>query len=149
MKKKLVTLFSVLCVAVLPFSACVKKKNLEQRCKQYASERGYSKQLTAPAYNSLGLRFYEQKEYKKAADLFRCSIQLNNSYQVTHYNLACMLSLQYGQGDKTVKRELFRHLAVAVKLDPVYFQKIKTDSDFDPVRELPEFKAILKMNTNK
>ena len=54
---------------------------------------------------------------------------------ILRYNLACYLSLA-GH-----KRRALRHLSQALAMDPVYRAMVETESDFDPIRDDPEFQA--------
>ena len=55
---------------------------------------------------------------------------------ITHYNLACYLSLA---GEKA--RSL-AHLAEALVLDPTYRALVDDEPDFDPIRSDAQFQAI-------
>jgi Flp pilus assembly protein TadD len=55
------------------------------------------------------------------------------------YNLACYLSLA-GH-----KRRALRYLSQALAIDPAYRKLIETESDFDPLRADPEFRAICRV----
>ena len=52
------------------------------------------------------------------------------------YNLACYLSLA-GQ-----KRRALRFLFQAMSSNPIYREMAQSESDFDPIRSDPEFRAI-------
>ena len=52
------------------------------------------------------------------------------------YNLACYLSLA-GR-----KRRALRYLSQALAIDPAYRELAEAESDFDPLRNDPEFQAI-------
>jgi Flp pilus assembly protein TadD len=58
------------------------------------------------------------------------------SEAMLRYNLACYLSLA-GH-----KRRALRHLSQTLKLEPAYCQMADDESDFEPIREDPEFRAI-------
>lgn len=56
-----------------------------------------------------------------------------------HYNLACYLSLA-GETRRAV-----RSLARALKIEPHYREMIDTETDFDPIRNDPDFLALTSM----
>lgn len=55
---------------------------------------------------------------------------------IVHYNLACYLSLA-GRKDDAINR-----LARALNIDPDYRDMVGTESDFDPIRDDPEFQSL-------
>ena len=56
-----------------------------------------------------------------------------------HYNLACYHSLAGG------KRRALSYLAQAFALDPEYRGLVDTESDFDPLRNDPDFQALTRL----
>jgi Flp pilus assembly protein TadD len=67
------------------------------------------------------------------------ALQLDAKDALTHYNLACYLSLA---GDKP--RALF-HLSQALAIDASYRRLVDDEPDFDPIRSDPEFQALTSM----
>jgi Flp pilus assembly protein TadD len=61
---------------------------------------------------------------------------INPSEALLRYNLACYLSLA-GQ-----KRQALQYLSQALAMDPVYRDMVEEETDFDPIRSDPEFRAI-------
>ena len=60
-----------------------------------------------------------------------------------HYNLACMLALQYkGNGEIDIKT-IINHLADAIVLNHKHAKDIKTDKDLDRIRDQELFKKLL------
>lgn len=54
-----------------------------------------------------------------------------------HYNLACYQSLARD------RHEALRHLEEAFRLDPGYRRMVDGESDFDPLRNDPEFQSLV------
>ena len=56
---------------------------------------------------------------------------------ILHYNLACYWSLT-GNAQQAV-----RYLAQSFDIDPAYRELVASESDFDPIRHLPDFQALI------
>lgn len=56
---------------------------------------------------------------------------------ILHYNLACYWSLA---GNAKIA---LRYLAQALEIDPSYHELISDESDFDPIRDLPDFQSLV------
>jgi tetratricopeptide (TPR) repeat protein len=54
-----------------------------------------------------------------------------------HYNLACYQSLAKDRG------EALRHLRKAIRLEPAYRRMVDQESDFDPLRDDPDFQMLV------
>ncbi len=67
----------------------------------------------------------------------RRALEADPAEAILHYNLACYLSLA-GK-----KREALERLSRALTLDPHYRDLIDGESDFDPLRDDPDFQALL------
>ncbi len=70
-----------------------------------------------------------------AIDTLKQAIHFDPEESLLRYNLACYLSLS-GQ-----KRLALRYLAEAVSMNSVYHSLIEDESDFDPIRNDPDFQA--------
>jgi tetratricopeptide (TPR) repeat protein len=81
---------------------------------------------------------YEAGEYAEAADRGRELIEAHPEYATPMYNLACCESLA---GRTT---EALEHLRQAVNLSEQSRAYAKDDSDFDPIRDEPAFKALIR-----
>jgi Flp pilus assembly protein TadD len=64
------------------------------------------------------------------------ALNIEPGQAMLRYNLACYLSLA-GR-----KRQALRYLSQALAMDPVYREMVDDESDFDPLRSDPEFRAI-------
>jgi tetratricopeptide (TPR) repeat protein len=77
------------------------------------------------------------KEYDKAIRALEKLLAENPDDAAVLFNLACAESLS-GKG-----QEAFGHLRRSVELDPDFRELAKTDSDFDPIRDDPEFASAI------
>ena len=65
------------------------------------------------------------------------ALELEPSHPAPYYNLACFYSIT-GNLD-----EALTHLRYAIRLDPVYRDDARVDTDLDPLRDLSEFQALV------
>jgi tetratricopeptide (TPR) repeat protein len=80
---------------------------------------------------------YEAGEYAEAADRGRRLVDAHPQYPGLLYNLACCESLA-GQTESAVD-----HLKGAVEGSESFRSFAREDSDLDPIRDEPEFKALV------
>lgn len=71
-----------------------------------------------------------------AIDSLEEALLIDPEVALLRYNLACYLSLA-GQ-----KRRSLRYLSQAVARDPAFRELAESESDFDPVRNDPEFQSL-------
>lgn len=64
------------------------------------------------------------------------ALEIAPNMAIIHYNLACYWSLASHVGLTLI------HLSRAMEIDPTYRDAIAVESDFDPVRDHPEFLAL-------
>ena len=81
---------------------------------------------------------YQAGDYGKAIEVFREALEKYPDNASGLYNLACCESLT---GDRDAALE---HLRRAVELDERFREYAKNDTDFDPIRDDPEFAAIAR-----
>ena len=81
-------------------------------------------------------RYYQAGEYAEAADRSRELIE-RSEYPGPLYNLACVESLA-GRKDEAI-----RHLRSAIERSERFKAFAADDSDFDPIRDEPEFKELV------
>jgi Flp pilus assembly protein TadD len=74
-----------------------------------------------------------------AIDALEQALIVEPELALLRYNLACYLSLA-GQ-----KRRALRYLFQALALDPTYRELAETESDFDPLRADPGFRAMCEL----
>ena len=89
------------------------------------------------AWQQRGTALYYLREYPDAIISFNQALQLQSD-PWSFYNRGCCYALQ-GENDKAVAS-----LQEAIALDLSYLETAKTDTDFDSIRELPEFQAIIE-----
>jgi tetratricopeptide (TPR) repeat protein len=82
-------------------------------------------------------RYYRAGEYAEAADRGREIIEANPEYAGPLYNLACCESLA-GR-----KEDAIRHLRLAIERSDQLRDYAKGDSDFDAIRDEPEFRQLV------
>jgi tetratricopeptide (TPR) repeat protein len=80
---------------------------------------------------------YAAGEYAEAADRGRELIEAHPEYSAPLYNLACCESLAGRPADA------IHHLRLAIDLDDRVRSYAAEDSDFDPIREEPEFQELI------
>jgi tetratricopeptide (TPR) repeat protein len=80
---------------------------------------------------------YESRQYAEAADRGRELLKEHPEYATVHYNVACCESLA-GRKDEAI--EYLRH---AIEGDERFRSYAEGDSDFDAVRDEPEFKKLV------
>jgi hypothetical protein len=81
---------------------------------------------------------YETGEYAEAADRGRVLVEAHPQYADLFYNVACCESLA-GRTTDAVD-----HLRRAIKMSERFRAYAKDDSDFDPIREEPAFKELIR-----
>jgi tetratricopeptide (TPR) repeat protein len=82
-------------------------------------------------------RLYESGAYAEAAERGRELIEAHPDYPLPLYNLACCESLA-GQTDEAIE-----HLRLAIARAEHFRSLAAEDSDFDPIRDEPAFKALI------
>ena len=90
-------------------------------------------------YSHLGYIYSMQDRLDEAIVQYKQAIAINPDYTTAHYNLACVYSLK---NQKTLAIETLRK---AIMLDQKYIEMSKTDSDFDNIRESPEFQQLINL----
>jgi hypothetical protein len=80
---------------------------------------------------------YEAGEYAEAADRGRVLVEAHPQYADLFYNVACCESLA-GRTTDAVD-----HLRRAINMSERFRPYAKDDSDFDPIRDEPEFKELI------
>ena len=90
-------------------------------------------EIWAPLLNPL----YQAGKYAEAADRGRELIEAHPEYAGALYNLACCESLAGRPADA------IKHLRRAIDRSERYRPYAKGDSDFDPIRDEPEFKELV------
>ena len=81
---------------------------------------------------------YLAGRYEEAADKGRVLVEANPGYANPLYNLACCEALAGRPADAV------RHLRQGIELYPPLREYAKNDSDFDPIRDDPAFRQVLR-----
>lgn len=74
-------------------------------------------------------------QMEMAVDAMQRALTLDPESGIAHYNMACYLALQ-----KNPRASLI-HLAKAIEIDTRYRELAQAESDFDLIRDDPEFRA--------
>ena len=89
-------------------------------------------------FDNRGVTYTNMGKYKEAFADFNRALELRPDNPNTLYNLACFFSLQ-GKTD-----EAFSYLQKAIDKDKKYLKMVKTDEDFNTIREDPRFKKLIE-----
>jgi tetratricopeptide (TPR) repeat protein len=65
------------------------------------------------------------------------ALAVESSEAILHYNLACYWSLA---GNAKIA---LRYLAQSLSIDPSYRELVADETDFDPIRDLPDFQSLV------
>lgn len=90
-----------------------------------------------PAWIAIGWCAKRTNRLDEAIAALEKAVKIAPKSGLTHYNLACYLSLA---GKKT---EALAELAQAIALDPDFRRLAQDETDFDPIRSDPNFLALL------
>ena len=82
-------------------------------------------------------RLYQEGRYAEAADQARDVVAAHPEYPGLLYNVACCESLAGRKGDA------IEHLRLAIERSDSTRSYLAEDSDLDPLRDEPEFQALL------
>ena len=82
-------------------------------------------------------QLYQEGRYAEAADQARAAAYAHPEYPALLYNVACCESLAGRKGDA------IKHLRLALERSEAVRTYLEGDSDLDPLREEPEFQALL------
>ena len=139
---------------------------------QFTAARRPSSPATTADYIARGNTFYRQGEYERAVDMFQAALaldpldvkarnnlgstylqlamderalaafqevlRLDGSYGLAHYNLACV----HGRAGNVASA--VEYLRQAAAIEPEARAWARTDGDFAPVRNAPEFRRLLE-----
>ena len=90
-------------------------------------------EIWAPAHN-----LYEAGDYAGAVETARKVVEANPQYAAPKYNLACCEALA------GMTEDAIGHLRAAVELRPSLRDLAKEDTDFDPIRNEPGFRELVR-----
>jgi len=89
-----------------------------------------------PTWLSLGWCYKRVGRIDLAIESLEEAISVEPKEALIHYNLACYWSLAGN------KRRALQFLAQAIDLDEAYRDRVGNESDFDPIRDDPAFRAL-------
>lgn len=71
-----------------------------------------------------------------AIEALQDALAVDENQAIIHYNLACYWSLA-GNAERALE-----HLAISLQIDPKYRELIDRESDFDAIRQHPDFREL-------
>ena len=95
-----------------------------------------SKNEAETDYN-LGNKYASQGKLEDAITAYQQAIQIAPNLAPAHYNPACIYLL------KNEQAQAIEWLQKVIVLDAGWIDKSKTDSDFDNIRQSPEFQQLI------
>ncbi|AFY70375.1 Tetratricopeptide TPR_1 repeat-containing protein [Thalassoporum mexicanum PCC 7367] len=94
--------------------------------------------LTANDHIQLGVSLYFEGKLEEAIDSYDKAIEIKPNYAVLYYDRGGLYSLQ-GNVIKAIQ-----DLKKAIELDSTHLNMVKTDKDFDNIRDDDRFKALIQ-----
>lgn len=108
---------------------------------------------SARQLNTRGFRLYKQKKYEEALHFFREAARADPNYAMAHYNIACTLGVFRKLRDvcamNAYRGTIMYHLKKSVELDPRRGERMKTDSDLDPIRDTFSYQILAGLDFKK
>ena len=89
------------------------------------------------AWYNRGVALGNLGRYEEAIASYDRAVEIKPDYASAWYNKACCYGLQNQLEPALI------HLQQAIILDPKYREMAKTDTDFDLLRDHPQFQALL------
>lgn len=86
---------------------------------------------------ALGWCYKRTGRIERAIESLEQALAADPNEAILHYNLACYLSLARR------KPGALEHLSRAIAIEPRYREMVDSESDFDPLRNDPDFQAVL------
>ena len=90
------------------------------------------------AYLAIGWCFKRVGKVGMAIEALEGALEIGSEVAMVHYNLACYWAL-VNKADSAAY-----HLSLAIDLNPDYRELVALETDFDRVRNDPEFQAIVR-----
>ena len=91
----------------------------------------------AAAYSNRGTTYYALKDYSAALADYARAIELDPTDSSPVYGTACVFALQHDVGQACT------WLGRAIQMSSENIEMARTDTDFDSIRDTPEFQALL------
>jgi Flp pilus assembly protein TadD len=95
------------------------------------------------SHNNYGNLLVAMEDLEGAEAAYRKAIALEPDHPAPYYNLACLASLR-GDRDDVVPL-----LMVAIRFDESYRRDARLDEDFDPMREDPLFRDLIRESSSR
>jgi len=92
---------------------------------------------SVPIWLVLGWCYKRIDRLEDAIAALERAMEANSQEAILHYNLACYWSLA-GNVERAVQ-----YLAQSFEIDPRYRDLVASESDFDPIRDLPGFQSLM------
>lgn len=89
-------------------------------------------------YAELAIVYYEKNKLDDAIELYKKAVNIEPNFSYAHYNLACVYSIQ------NERKLAMKHLQIAITQNRYWIEQCKKDSDFENIREIPEFQELVK-----
>jgi tetratricopeptide (TPR) repeat protein len=90
-----------------------------------------------PVWLALGWCHKRVHQLDEAIRALEHALVVGQGEAIVHYNLACYWSLA-GRPEEAIA-----YLAQSIDLDPRYRELVAGEADFNPIRDLPDFQAVL------
>jgi tetratricopeptide (TPR) repeat protein len=118
----------------------VEEKQKAERPKYRPREASKAERAAADKQVQMGLKEHKKGKYRKALEYFETALSKDPGSVAALYNFACASSLD-GNKDDAVEH-LQRLVDLGTKEATVKVKKARTDRDFDPIRDDPDFKRV-------
>jgi hypothetical protein len=144
--KRLFIVIPLLILSIMLVDIVSASDTVSTSAEQILKKHGlYRENPSSQDYNTAGYRLYLKKEFGDAKSLFYRAVEIDSNHVLAHYNLACVLALEYGQSKEiSLLTELFHHLYISISLDSRRRVRALKDHDFDSVSGMEEFYVITK-----
>ena len=102
---------------------------------------------SAKELNAEGFRLYRQGKFPEALERFKQAMGADDHLALAHYNYAATLGVLRAKGEVcgsgAYKSEIVSHLKRSIELDAGRRARMKSDRDFDPVRDTVGYQQLL------
>jgi tetratricopeptide (TPR) repeat protein len=88
-------------------------------------------------HNNYGNLLVRMERYDEAEGRYLAALEVDPTHPWPHFNLACLYA-QTGRAEAALN-----HLRQAVDAYPPFREEARTDTDLDPLREIPAFQELL------
>jgi hypothetical protein len=107
----------------------------------------------ADRLNAEGFSFYRQRKYHEAAGVFRRALKRDPKHALANFNLAATLGVfrKLGQvcQEEAYVGTILQYLTTAIESDPGRKGRMKSDTDFDTIRDSFGYQKLLGFSPKK